>query len=399
MQMKKAKISTVGDIYFLVEDSGKLIIPVYRYMLFLRLNNKSINTNKVYCCHLKLYFEWLELKKLDYHSAIATNNRVLTNLSNFKFWLKYPDYNESVIPINGFKSKRESVTINQIMNAVLCFYDFLVQDEKLPELDVYKEVRINSQFNGFLDELITKKEKAIANIFREKVPKKAVKYISREQYKKVYDACNNQRDKIIVGLLFEGGLRVSELIGLNIVDLKDIRNNKVVIKLREDPNNPDAFVKNGSEGAVFIPDYLRDEIIDYLTTTLVDVKTDYLIVNLYSKVNRYKPMKRDTIEDIISRLGKKVGIEGLHPHMLRHSIAVDMLEKGIDMVQIKDKLRHKNISTTSNIYAEVNDKARKEAMELYSKKVDEDFTPDAFDMAELSDLLLEETEEENERSN
>lgn len=396
MQVKKAKIATVGEIYFLVENSGKLVMEVYRYMLFLRLNGKSINTNKVYCSHLKLYYTWLNTTKNTYKSVVESNNKVLTNLANFKFWLKYPEYNEKLIPIGGFEQRRRIETINQIMNVVLNFYDFLVQDQGIQELNVYKETRANSLFSGFLDELSLKKEKTLTNIFRERSPKKTLKYISREQYKALYNACNNQRDKIIVGLLFEGGLRVSEVIGLNIADIKDIRNNKVIIKLREDENNPDAFVKYCSEGTVFIPDYLRDEIIDYLLNTLVNIKTDYLIVNLYSNVNRYKPMKRNTIEDMIARLGKKIGISDLHPHMLRHSIAVDMLEKGCDMVQIKDKLRHKSISTTTNIYAEVNDKARKDAMELYSQKVDEDFTPDAFSMDELADFLLEEKENEDE---
>ena len=134
----------------------------------------------------------------------------------------------------------------------------------------------------------------------------------------------------------------------------------------------------------------RDEIIDYLQNVLCNIKTDYVIINLYSKINRYKPMRRDTIEDIISRLGKKAGIDDLHPHMFRPGIAVDMLEKGCDMVQIKDKLRHRSISTTTNIYAEVNDKARKDAMTLYFNKIDTDFTPDAFSMNELADLLMKE---------
>ena len=56
MQVKNARISTVGEIYFLVDDNGKLVMPVYRYMLFLRLNGKSINTNELYCKNLKLYY-------------------------------------------------------------------------------------------------------------------------------------------------------------------------------------------------------------------------------------------------------------------------------------------------------------------------------------------------------
>ena len=191
--------------------------------------------------------------------------------------------------------------------------------------------------------------------------------------------------------LYEGGLRISEVIGLNIVDLRDIRNNKIYITLRDDPNNPDAFVKYGSEGSVFVSDALRNEIIDYLSNVLIDIKTDYFIINLYSRENRYKPMKRDTIEDIIERLGKKTGIP-VHPHMFRHGIAVDMLEKGCDMVQIKDKLRHKNISTTSDIYAEVNDAARKDAMQTYFEKVDCDFTPDSTSVDELFNTLINEEE-------
>lgn len=396
MQIKKAKIATVGEIYFLVEDSGKPIMEVYRYMLFLRLNGKSINTNKVYCTHLKLFYEWLQQNHLTYHTAIWSDGKDMTlnSLSNFKFWIKYPDYNEKLIPIGGFEQKRTASTINQIMNVVLNFYDFIAQDEDMPGLDVYKELRCNTLFHGFLDELTLKKEKTFSNIFKERVPKKRIKYVTREQYNQLRSLANNQRDRIIIGLLFEGGMRVSEVIGLNIVDLKDIRNNKIFIRLREDPENPDAFVKYGSEGSIFISDTLRDEIIDYLQNVLCNIKTDYVIINLYSKINRYKPMRRDTIEDIISRLGEKAGIDDLHPHMFRHGIAVDMLEKGCDMVQIKDKLRHRSISTTTNIYAEVNDKARKDAMTLYFNKIDTDFTPDAFSMNELADLLMKEDTDE-----
>ena len=102
-------------------------------------------------------------------------------------------------------------------------------------------------------------------------------------------------------------------------------------------------------------------------------------------------MRRDTIEDIIKRLGKKTGIP-VHPHMFRHGIAVDMLEKGCDIVQIKDKLRHKSITTTSNIYAEVNDAAREDAMRTYYEKADTDFTPKSYSKEELANVIYSEGE-------
>ena len=89
--------------------------------------------------------------------------------------------------------------------------------------------------------------------------------------------------------MFEGGLRVSEVIGLNIADLRDIGNNKIYITKRNDPNNPDSAVKYDSEGTVFVSDTLAREINNYLIETLSDIDTDYVIINLYSDTNKYKP--------------------------------------------------------------------------------------------------------------
>ena len=124
------------------------------------------------------------------------------------------------------------------------------------------------------------------------------------------------------------------LIGLNISDLKDINNGIVHIVKRDDPNNPDAAVKYNSIGDVFVSSSLAKEINDFLIQTMGEIDTNYLIVNLYSPVNRYKPMKRDTIEDMFEQLGKKVGINHLHPHMLRHGLAMDMMKSGVD-IEIK----------------------------------------------------------------
>ena len=321
MEVKSVK-KAVGTIYFLVDDNNRPIMPVYRFMLHMLSNGFSSNTSKTYAQHLKLYYEWLSLVGLDYHAAVGVGQNkksvVLSNLSTFKFWLKYPDYDEKLTPINGYVAKRQAITVNQIMNAILSFYDFLEFDEGIDTLHLYKETRSNSQFGSFLSEMILKKEKKLTSILKEKVPKKRIEYVTRSQYELLYEKATNQRNRIIIGLMFEGGLRVSEVIGLNIADLRDIGNNKIYITKRNDPNNPDSAVKYDSEGIVFVSDALAREINNYLIETLSDIDTDYVIINLYSDTNKYKPMRRDTIEDMVSKLGKKVGIEGLHPHMLLH---------------------------------------------------------------------------------
>lgn len=407
MEVKSVK-KLVGTIYFLIDDNYKPIMPVYRFMLDMVSKGYSSNSSKTYAHHLKLYYEWMQLENLDYHSAVGVgtdnNITVYTNLAKFKFWLKYPTYynaiNSKVVNINEFekgkeiKAKRQASTINQIMNAVLSFYDFLVLDEGMEKLHLYQETRSYSNFHHELNEMIIKHERIKKNVLKEKVPKKKIKHVTYSQYKLLMEKATNPRNRIIIGLLFEGGLRVSEAIGLNICDLKDINEGIIHIVKRDDPNNPDAAVKYDSVGEVFVSPDLAKEINEFLIHTMGDVDTDYLIVNLYSPVNKYQPMKRDTIEDMLEQLGKKVGIKNLHPHMLRHGLAVDMLQSGIDMEIIKDTLRHQDSSTTSKIYARSDTPTRQAALSKYFKKIGNKIAPEPDAMDKLADFLLEEDKED-----
>lgn len=407
MEVKSVK-KLVGTIYFLIDDNYKPIMPVYRFMLDMISKGYSSNTSKVYAQHLKLYYEWLKLENLNYHSAVGvgTNKKstVYTNLSKFKFWLKYPTYynaiNNKVVNINNFengkkiKAKRQASTINQIMNAVLSFYDFLVLDEGIEKLNLYKEARVSSRFHHALDEMTIKHEKKKKSSLIEKVPKKTPKHITPNQYKLLMKNATNARNRIIIGLMFEGGLRVSEVIGLNICDLKDINEGIIHIVKREDPNNPDAAVKYNSVGVAFVSSALAKEINEFLIHTMEEIDTDYFIINLYSPVNKYQPMKRDTIEDMFEQLGKKVGIDHLHPHMLRHGLAMDMLHKDMNIEIIKDTLRHQDSSTTSNIYARSDTPTRQAAMNKYFQRTENTICPDAKTLDELVDFLIEEDKED-----
>ena len=407
MEVKSVK-KLVGTIYFLIDDNYKPIMPVYRFMLDMISKGYSSNTSKIYAQHLKLYYEWMKLENLDYHSAIGvgTNKKstVYTNLAKFKFWLKYPTYynvvNNKVVEINSLEknkeieAKRQASTINQIMNAVLSFYDFLVFDEGIDKLNVYQKARKSTRFHHSLDEMVIKHEIKEKSKLKEKVPKKKIKHITYSQYKLLMEKATNPRNRIIIGLLFEGGLRISEVIGLNIVDLNDIDRGIIHIVKRDDPNNPDAAVKYNSVGDVFVSDTLANEINGFLLQTMEKVDTNYLIVNLYSSVNKFQPMKRDTIEDMLEQLGKKIGIKNLHPHMLRHGLAVDMLQDGINIEIIKDTLRHQDSSTTANIYARSDTPTRQASMNKYFKKAETKYCASEKDLDELADFLSTEDKED-----
>ena len=279
------------------------------------------------------------------------------------------------------------------MSTVLSFYDFISLDEGIDKLPVYRQMRGNAQFHSFLSEMTIKNQRGLTSVLKEKEVKKRLEYVTREEYEKCYENATSLRNKIIVGLLFECGMRVSEVIGLMIEDLKDIQNKTIHIVKHNDPTNKDAAVKYDSEGTVFITDRLQKDIIEYINNFLVDIDTNYFIVNQYGG-NTYQPMSRRNIEDMITRLGRKVGINDLHPHSFRHGLAMDMLNSGCNMVQIKDTLRHSNINTTSDIYARYDTATKRQMMDEYNENANKNFAKEGSTLDELVDFLLEDDKED-----
>ena len=394
MEVKKLTNKRKHTIYFVVDDDGKVIKPIYDYMLFLARNDKSVNTIRNIARYLKLYFEWLKIAGLTYKTAVdkksATNKGILMNLSAFKTWLKYPTVSDKIISMTPVEAVREDSTVNQIMSGVFGFYNYLTENEEINEFPIYTQMKNNNQFKGMLSEMLLKKERSPKSMLQSKEKKKLIKYISLNEYNLLLNNANNLRDKVIIALLYDGAMRVSEVIGLHLEDMKDIYMNKIYITNREDYENRDAAVKYDSSGYIFVSDTTRDLIIQYINEYLSCVDTNYFTINLYGET-KYQPMRTNTIEKMLDSVAKRAKINRhITPHMLRHGQAVLMLKNGCRMEEIQDKLRHKSPVTTSTIYAEFDDEARKQAMQTAYDKANIKFTPDDTSLDELAEWLIEE---------
>ena len=398
---KKMYIKTIINqnkkpFYLLMNDDGTKVEEVYRYILHLGRTGKSKNTLKNNAYNLKLYYDWLSIMDLNYLDILrgkkdGSLKSTLEYLTDFLMWLKYGEmFNQKVVSIDSrrkpIKAKRKNRTLNQIMSSIYGFYDFLSFTEKFPELEIYKTIRNNTQSHNVLSEMFLYRENIRSSVLKQRPEKQKIKYITREQFWSVYKACSCRRDRIICGLLFDGALRVSEVCGLHIEDMADIFENKIHIVKRDDPDNPDAAVKYDSTGSVFIPDYLKNEIILYLNE-ISNVDTNYFVFTMYGD-NKYSAMRTSTIRDMIQRVGKKCGIKSLHPHQFRHGMAVEMANKiateshnpdsafyGLQMVDVKEKLRHSTMQATE-IYADVDLESKRKAAEEYYKQINKDYTND-----------------------
>lgn len=171
------------------------------------------------------------------------------------------------------------------------------------------------------------------------------------------------RDQALLMLMFASGLRASEVVNLtfNQVDF-DNRIMKVSGKGKKDRLVP--FTTSAKEAML--------NYINGLRKDLLKEDTKYIFLN--SKGNK---MTVRGLEYILDEIEAKTGLYGkIHPHMLRHSFATKMLNRGADLRTIQELLGHSSIETTS-IYTHVAYENMKETYEkTFPRAKKEDSNPD-----------------------
>ncbi len=151
-----------------------------------------------------------------------------------------------------------------------------------------------------------------------------------------------RRDGCILEILYGCGLRVSELVGL---DLGDVFIQDGYIRVRG---------KGNKERIAPISGLAADALADYLEAFRPTLQKPYAKPSPAVFLNaRGGRLTRQSVHAIVARAGLYIGIEDLHPHTLRHSFATHMLEGGADLRVIQEILGHSDISTTQ-VYTHVN---------------------------------------------
>ena len=217
--MKVQKIITPqGYRYIVLNENYEVIEPLKDYLKYLDRINKSPNTLKNYAHHLCTYCKYLSLIGLDILDINKTKEtNAIKILSGYIYWLQYDCLEtDNIVPIS---IKRTNNTINIMVGTVLDMYEYLSSIGLLNELDIYKEQRKSSQFKGLLYQFGYKYNSTRTNLLKLKSDDKELEAINREQYNQLIENCNLLRDKIIIALMFEGGLRIGETLGIQISDI------------------------------------------------------------------------------------------------------------------------------------------------------------------------------------
>lgn len=152
------------------------------------------------------------------------------------------------------------------------------------------------------------------------------------------------RDHAILEVLYGCGLRVSELVGLSFASLLF---DDGLLRIHG-KGDKERIVPIMGKAASTLAEYLRDGR-PMLRTKKTACPQDPDAVFLNQRGGR---ITRRSVMSIVESYGRAVGIEGLHPHTLRHSFATHMLQGGADLRMLQEMLGHSDISTTQ-IYTHV----------------------------------------------
>lgn len=277
--------------------------------------NYSDLTINGYDYEITKFLDYLNDNHLDYKKI---------NLDMIRNYLKYLD---------SLRYKKNSISKN--LSSLRSFYKFLTEEK----------VILNNPFK---------------NISNPKKDKKLPDFLNYEEINKLFDSADTTtplglRNRCILELLYDTGIRVSELVNLKI---NDIEFDKKIINI---------LGKGKKERIVYYGDYLQEVLGKYINDSrkylLNNKLSEYLILN-----NNGSKITTKGVEYIIDKMVNEAAIKHkISPHVLRHTFATHMLNGGADIKSIQQLLGHESLSTTG-IYTHItNDVLRQEYLKNHPR--------------------------------
>ena len=193
-----------------------------------------------------------------------------------------------------------------------------------------------SSFFSWLEEENYILKSPMRRIHKIKTNQQVKEVISDEDIEKLRDHCSCKRDLAMIDLLYSTGIRVGELVNLNISDV-DFEARECVV-----------FGKGGKERRVYFDAKAKLHLQSYIESRNDD--NPALFVTLDSPNDR---LKISGVEIRIRQLGRSLNLTKIHPHKFRRTMATRAIDKGMPIEQVQKILGHSQIDTTMQ-YAMVN---------------------------------------------
>lgn len=196
--------------------------------------------------------------------------------------------------------------------------------------------RIMSSFFAWLEDEDYIVKSPVRRIHRVKTAVVAKETLSDENLETLRDECDTLRDLAVVDILASTGMRVGELVGLDIADV-NLQERECLVTGKGNKQRPVYF---DARTKLHLTAYLRSRADN----------NPALFVSLNGSGDR---ISIGGVESRLRQLGKKAGVNRVHPHKFRRTLATHAIDKGMPIEQVQKLLGHARIDTTMH-YAMVN---------------------------------------------
>jgi site-specific recombinase XerD len=227
------------------------------------------------------------------------------------------------------------------------YLDRYQTENKISKISLDNIRRILSSFFNWLENEDYILKSPVRKIHKIKACKVIKETLNDEMIEKIRQNCNCSRDLAIIDLLFSSGIRVGELVKLNKLDL-DLNNRECIV-----------LGKGNKERRIYFDAKSKLNLQIYLSERMDT--NEALFVSLLSP---FKRLQISGVEIRLRELGRKLGINKVHPHKFRRTLATKAIDKGMPIEQVQHLLGHTKIDTTLQ-YAMVEDNNVKIAHKKY----------------------------------
>lgn len=246
-------------------------------------------------------------------------------------------------------SKTTIKTYNSIIN------NFINYNKKNTKLIInYKKYILNLKEKNCSDKYIKLNSMVLNNFFKfceldieldiKTSDKNVVKYLNQQEvqrYLKVVEKSNVSRNVLLIKMILNTGMRISEILNVKLDDI-DFDSNSIIVT-----------GKGNKERVV----YLKPDISNAIKNQLQGVESEFLFCG-----GQKGHLSTQQAQRIVKDYGEKAELnKKVTPHILRHSFATEMVRKGVNIRVIQKCLGHSNLNTTQ-IYAGVEDKTMEDAI-------------------------------------
>lgn len=293
---------------------------------------------------------------LTYHETIQGHSQKTVDeyFLDLRTFFRYLKLEKNIIPRS---TEFDQISIDDItvefvasvsLTDVYSFMNFLSRDRNLGAPARARKISAIRSFYKYLTvkaKLIP--ENPMQDLDSPRLKKSLPRYLDLDQSIQLLEnvqGANQERDYCILTLFLNCGLRISELIGLNI---KDIQGDQLRV-----------LGKGNKERIVFLNDACQQAISDWLDirSTRGSADPNALFISSQSR----KRISKSAVEKLVKKHLSVAGLDSSQysPHKLRHTAATLMLQNGVDVRTLQEVLGHDNLNTTQ-IYTHVdNDNLR-----------------------------------------